>query len=473
MSQRTKLRNRLSFALVAGLLAGNASAIDFSRGVYRIPYANGTQVKVTRDHVQHGEGRIDMAGRGGGPYRIVAAADGTIRFIEDGFDKRIQCTDADNKSIPISEQKNNFVWIEHANGEWSKYSHMAKGSTTGKANLRVGQFVRAGTYLGDESDVGCASGDHLHFEIGIPRATNPLTSTGGFLADNKDGHRNRVPRICGIAGGVFRDEQVYTARNVPGAIQSGGREVARHGVPAVDYQCLFDQAVNAGYALEWVDGFTVGGNVFYNAVFRPAGAQPWTAFHGLSGAQYQQRFAELTGKGYRLHHVDSYASGSDVRYAAIFRRQPGPAFRAYHGLSAEDHQRRMDAWTGEGYRPRNVSVVSSGGQRRYTALYERVDLGSWQSRSQLTAAQYQQAVDENARAGRHLVYVDAYVHGGQPHFSAIWSSKAASTYRARHGLSGAQYQSEWTASTRAGHLTEAVSGYAVGNSARYAAIWRR
>jgi murein DD-endopeptidase MepM/ murein hydrolase activator NlpD len=473
MSRRTRRCNRLSFALVAGLLSGNAPAIEPSRGVYRIPYANGTQVQVTRDHVRHGEGRVDMAGRGGGPHRIAAAADGTIRFIEDGFDKRIQCTGADNKPIPIGEQKNNFVWIEHANGEWSKYSHMAMGSTTGKANLRVGQFVTAGTYLGDEGDVGCASGKHLHFEIGVPRAIDPLTGTGGFLADNDAGHRNRVPRICGIAGGVLRDAQVHTARDVPGALQSGSREMARHGVSAADYQCLFDQAVNAGYALEWVDGFVVGGDVFYNAVFRPAGAPPWTAFHGLSGAQYQQRFAEFTGKGYRLHHVDSYGSGGDVRYAAIFRRQPGPAFRAYHGLSAEDHQRRMDAWTGEGYRPRNVSVASSGSQRRYTALYEQVDLGSWQSRSQLTAAQFQQAVDDHARAGRHVVYIDAYVHGGQPHFSAIWSSKAAATYRARHGMSGAQYQSESTANARAGHLTEAVSGYAVGNHARYAAIWRR
>jgi hypothetical protein len=468
MSQFPVHRTQASLAILALLVAGNASAIDSSRGVYRIPYANGTEVKVTRDHLEHGKGRIDMAGRGGGPYRIVAAADGTIRFIEDGFDKRLDCD-----GLADSEKKNNFVWIEHANGEWSKYSHMAKGSTTGKAKLRVGQFVRAGTYLGDESDVGCADGDHLHFEIGIPRATNPLTSTGGFLADNKDGHRNRVPRICGIPGGVFRDEQTYTARDVPGAIQSGSREVARHGVPARDFQCLFDQAVNAGYALEWVDGFNVGSNTFYNAVFRPGGTQPWAAFHGLSGAQYQQRFNEYTGKGYRLHHVDSYGSGNGVRYAAIFRRQPGPAFRAYHGLATADHQQRMDAWTKDGYRPRNVSVVSSGGQRRYTALYERVDLGSWQSRSQLGAAEYQQAFDDNAKAGRHLVYIDAYVHGGQPQFSAIWSSKAAGAYRARHGLTGAQYQTEWTTNTRAGHLTEAVSGYAVGNNARYAAIWRR
>lgn len=460
----------VSFSLVAcaALLSGNASAIDLSKGVYRIPYADGTEVKITRDHVQHGKGRIDMVGRGDRPYRIVAAADGIIRFIEDGYDQRIDCS-----GKPISEQKNNFVWIEHANGEWSKYSHMAKGSTTGKARLKVGDFVKAGTDLGVESDVGCADGDHLHFEVGVPRATNPLTSTGGFLADNSDGKRNRVPRICGIDGGVFRDDQTYTARQVPGAIQSGAKEVARHGVPARDYQCLFDQAVNAGYRLEWIDGYDVGGKVFYNAIFRPGDARPWVAFHGLTSARYQQRFDEYVGKGYRPHQVDSYIGSGGVRYAVILHRQTGPAFRAYHGLSADDHQQRLDAWTADGYRPRNVSVVSSGGQRRYTALYERADIGSWQSRSQLTAAGYQQAVDANAKAGRSLIYVDAYVHGGQPQFSAIWSSRAKDPYRARHGLTSAQYQSEWSANTDAGFLTQNVTSYAVGNAPRFAAIWRK
>ena len=72
-----------------------------------------------------------------------------------------------------------------------------------------------------------------------------------------------------------------------------------------------------------------------------------------------------------------------------------------------------------------------------------------------------------------LLYVNAYVHGGQPQFSAIWSSKANGQYKARHGLSGAQYQSEWESATGAGFLTRDVTGYGTGGEARYAAIWRK
>jgi len=468
--RRTSLRLPLvASSLSACLLAGPSLAIDPSQGVYRIPYADGTEIKVTNDHVKHSPpGRIDMGGRGGGPYKIVAAADGVVRHVVDGFSKRIDC-----KANPDEPQNNNYVWIEHANGEWTKYTHMAKDSSSKKAKLRVGQTVAAGTYLGDESDVGCASGDHLHFEVGVPRATDPITAVGGFLKDNADSKRNRIPRICGIDGGRFASGSTYNARKVPGNIPAGRAEVARHGVPAQDYQCLFDQAVNAGYVPDWIDGFDVGGKVYYNAVFRPAGNAATAAFHGLSAAQYQQRFNEFTGKGYRPHQVESYPGSGGVRYAVIFRKAGGPQYTAYHGLPASQHQQRFDALTGEGFRPRNVSVVSSGGQRYYTALYEKADLGSWQSKSQLSAAEYQQAFNDNDRQKRQLVYLNSYVHGGQPYFTAIWSSKATGVYKARHGLSSSQYQSEWDSASRAGLRTRNVTGYGVGGSARYAGVWRK
>ena len=442
--------------------------MEKSKGIYRIPYTDGTQVKVSRDHNTHTpKGRYDMGGQGGGTYKIVAAGDGTITHIEDRFSARLSC-----KGLPASEKKNNYVWIRGNDGTSIKYSHMTQDSTTGKAGLKVGQYVKAGTYLGDQGDVGCASGPHLHMEAAVLRATDPISIVGGYVKDNANSKRNRVMRICGIDNGVFAAGQTYAARKVPGYIKPGAKEVARHGVPARDYQCLVDQAVASGYMLEWIDGFDVNGSVYYNAIFRPRSGA-WAAFHGLSGSQYQQRFNQYKGQGYRPHQVESYNSKAGVRYAVIFRKQSGAAYSAYHGLDAGAHQAKLDALVKQGYRPRNVAVVSTGGQRRYTALYEKADIGNWQSKSQLTAAQYQQTVDANAQAGRQLVYVNAYVHGGQPYFSAIWSSKANGAYKARHGLSGSQYQNEWSNTTKAGYLTRDVTGYANGNSARYAAIWRK
>jgi murein DD-endopeptidase MepM/ murein hydrolase activator NlpD len=181
--------------------AGRIFGAENSQGLYRIPYATGTEVQVTGDHLTHNpENRIDMRGiNGSGTYRVVAAGDGVIRYIVDHH--TITCT------TNGCSQYNNYVWIEHPNGEWTKYSHMRTGTTTGAASLSVGQHVCAGTYLGDEGEVGHASGQHLHFEVAVPDdRRDPINESGGFIKGI-----NLVPRICGIEDSTLVDGQTYVA----------------------------------------------------------------------------------------------------------------------------------------------------------------------------------------------------------------------------------------------------------------------
>ncbi len=204
-------------------------------GTYRLPYADGTGVKVNRDFTTHSPiGRYDLKGQGGGPYELVAAGDGWVRFIVDS-----------NSGHGTGD--NNYVWIEHpspycqANGvtwpgkpadydqtcitclndrcnEWTKYSHMATDSTTVDAGLSVGDWVTAGTFLGIEDDIGHASGDHGHVEWAKLDPDNPLSdyangwtndwSNGGWV-----GSPNVLPSICGI--GILKQGDVHTAGPCP------------------------------------------------------------------------------------------------------------------------------------------------------------------------------------------------------------------------------------------------------------------
>jgi len=105
---------------------------------------------------------------------------------------------------------NNYVWIAHANGEWTNYSHLAKGSVSGYAQLKVGVIVQAGTLLGIEAAVGCAMLNHVHFEVAVPDPKAPIDA-GGFLKDNEDGKRERNPRFCNVPGGAAVKDQTYIA----------------------------------------------------------------------------------------------------------------------------------------------------------------------------------------------------------------------------------------------------------------------
>jgi hypothetical protein len=65
---------------------------------------------------------------------------------------------------------------------------------------------------------------------------------------------------------------------------------------------------------------------------------PWQARHGLTSAQYQNVFNELTGQGYRLIDVSGYSVGGQDRYAAIWEKREGPAWQARHGLTSAQYQ---------------------------------------------------------------------------------------------------------------------------------------
>ena len=173
---------------------------ELSNGIYRIPFANGTEVTITNDHFNHcPRGRIDMVGNNGNS--IVAAADGWLRFIED--DNTQQCDCSETFCL------NNYIWMEHANGEWTKYTHMQNNSVPG--SLDVGDWITAGTFLGTEGEVGCASGVHLHFEVAQPVDTNTLVISldGGYLDGNWA--KNVIPVFCDIAGNVSVDGADYVA----------------------------------------------------------------------------------------------------------------------------------------------------------------------------------------------------------------------------------------------------------------------
>jgi hypothetical protein len=267
--------------------------------------------------------------------------------------------------------------------------------------------------------------------------------------------------------GSLRTTRTYKVSNY----QPGSAEVAKHGVPASSFQTVFTDITTAGYRPIWVDGYEAGSTTYYNAIFRPEDGYAWQAHHGLTSAQYQSEMETLVGQGYRLTQVDSYLTNGAIRYAAIFTKKPGPAWVAYHGRTAADHQSLFNSYTSLGYRLVNASVVSVSGQRSITALYDKASVGGWVAKSAIPASQYQAEYDAQRSAGRYLQYLNTYVHDGAVYYSAVWDSVSYGAWAARHAQSSAQYQSQYDSWTGNGYLTRLVTGYSLNGSHVFAGLW--
>lgn len=270
---------------------------ELSRNLYRIPYASGTEVSITNDHFSHNPvGRYDMIGINGGVsctntgYKIVAAAAGVIRRIVDQHN--IHGGDCDRTQDECDyAQYNNYVWIEHANGEWSKYTHMMQHSTSQMAGLQVGDTVCAGTFLGYECDIGRATGPHLHFEIRVPYdPTNVIISTsGGFMHDTIAAHR--IPVINSISLHHFSENDKWTASgsaSCPASVdvqaflainRSEQIYMASSTLSTVNHSITYENGSNgllqAGESITITPGFSAEAGSYFEARIRSCRTTPF------------------------------------------------------------------------------------------------------------------------------------------------------------------------------------------------------
>ncbi len=225
----------------SSLAWAQADTLPVSLGRYRIPYANATTVRASNDHTSHPTtlNRIDLVGQDGAPYTIVAAARGWLRLIEDdntlwcpaatggnpnpcGILPSTQCCERNDNSCNAN-CRNNFVWIEHTNGEWTKYSHMNTGSVAANGH-QLNDFVQAGEALGIQGRIGFASGPHLHFEAARPHDGIDSFDSAGFLVGDGDGsstdynRQNRIAAFCnGGVSPIWVANEQRVAANCPGA----------------------------------------------------------------------------------------------------------------------------------------------------------------------------------------------------------------------------------------------------------------
>ncbi len=94
---------------------------------------------------------------------VLAAADGIVTFVKD--DSHIG-----GPSIEYWHDSN-FIVIQHPNGEYSRYDHLAHRS----AVVRTGQYIKRGQVIASVGMTGFTYLPHLHFQVFIFTGNNIWT----------------------------------------------------------------------------------------------------------------------------------------------------------------------------------------------------------------------------------------------------------------------------------------------------------
>ncbi len=262
----------------------------------------------------------------------------------------------------------------------------------------------------------------------------------------------RVSQYTGVPDSPDHYAAIWTKGGVP--------FIARHGLTGAEYQAEFDKHTTDGFRLTAVSGYDIGGQPHFAAIWRKQPGGAWLARHGLTSAQFQAEFDQNLAAGFTLAWVDGYTVSGQDFYAAIWDKRPGgTAWVARHGLTSAQYQAAFDDNLRQGFRLERVSGYAVGTEPRYAAIWRKVPSPPWAARHGLTGQQYQDAFDQMNGQGFHLVQVSGFKAGAQTLYAAIWEKSGTPGLIARHGLPNAIYQEEFDALVGQGFTLADVSGY--------------
>lgn len=199
----------------------------------------------------------------------------------------------------------------------------------------------------------------------------------------------------------------------------------------------------------------------------------WQARHDLDAAAFQSTFDQLVAGGYRLVDISGYMNGAGARYAGIWIKRSGPAWQARHGMTAANYQSTFNALVAQGYRLVRIAAFATPAGTLFGAIWDKSAVAQWQTQHGMNAAAYQIKFTQMAQAGFRLVDLCGYEESGQDLYAAIWEQSPGPNWQAFHGLDAAQYQARFDQLAAQGYLPQRVSGYTVGGSTRFAAIWQQ
>ena len=428
---------------------------------------------------------------------VYAMADGTVMHFEGNIPNNWK---PDGSDANMKKQKDelwgsfdyggsgNHFYIRHGNVV-ALYAHLQKGSLTSKFKT-VGAVVKKGDLLGKAGNSGNSTGPHTHIHIKKYKnsdpesgAFRPLLFNNGYAIGQANYPKPKSNinwsklNNQGIPGAKSKACFVFPSETHPYcAYPTNWGEVARHGVPENIYQQEFEKVWPCGYYPIWVDGYDAGGKTFFNVIYRPSAGVQWVARHNMDGDGYQAEFTAWTNAGYRLININSYLLSGKIRYAAVFTKQSGADWFAYHGKPLAWHEANFEKNWKAGWVPVNISCVTSGGQIFVSALWEKKNTGGFYAKPGMSLQEFQAAFDQFTNKEKFkLVYLDAYVLGGQPRLSGIWYKNQPNynSWWEKFHLSGTQFQSEYTSMLGNGYLTRCIAGYSDGGTARFEGIWSK
>ncbi len=192
----------------------------------------------------------------------------------------------------------------------------------------------------------------------------------------------------------------------------------RH-VPA-DFQIAFDKYAQDGFQLLSWTGYLVNQEDKLAAIWvkHDRGGR-WQARNFLTEGEYQKKFEEALKAGQPPQQITHYLTSSGDRFAAIFETQPNLTFEARHNLTAARYQQLVNEMSAKGYRPTCISVLGTRASPRFSAIFIQDHL-PWAAQHGLTQDEMNAKLKGYEQSGYDPICIAAYTDRSKVAYAAVW-----------------------------------------------------
>jgi CubicO group peptidase (beta-lactamase class C family) len=246
--------------------------------------------------------------------------------------------------------------------------------------------------------------------------------------------------------------------------------VAQNGLTPAEFQISFNQLSRQGYRLKSISGYVSGGER-YAALWVKENGPEWMARNGLQAVDMLHQIDLLNHQGFHLVWISAHQGPGGVTFEGIWEKRPGPPPEVMLPLDEAALQPAISQHRQQGMRVTHISGYSSGSVARYAVIFDHSSGPEWQVRHNLDAQQFQQAFNQLAGQGFRAVEISGYNVGGSDRFAGLWQ-RAGGAWWARSGVPDAWYQNVFDNMRYSGGTPLYVSAYTSGNAGRLNLIWQ-
>jgi hypothetical protein len=257
-------------------------------------------------------------------------------------------------------------------------------------------------------------------------------------------------------------------------------EIQVYGSTLANLKTQYNSLWPDGWRLYILQAYVVsGGQVLYNAVWRPAGNTPEIQVYGWTYANYRAEYNTLWNEGWRIYILDAYVlENGEVRYNAVWRKGNLAEHQDYGGSYS---QYRSDY---NGYWPDNWRLYilesyvvpdssNSAGNVEYNAVWRPGDLPEIQDYG-VSYDNYRTYYNTLWTENWRLFSLQSYVlFNGTVEYNAVWRPGTHGEIQ-DYGVSYEQYRSDYNTYWTEGWRLYILQTYVTtGGTVCYNAVWRQ